>query len=126
MATRECPISERHKKSMAAADPTEPRYRERCLAPPRPEELARVMAERDSEPVDSWLRKLERVMLKDPADVPDLVGDGLTEEAVEEEILRSLPGSLAVAVIDRVVSVRELIENMISEAEEIRRRWSIC
>jgi hypothetical protein len=50
----------------------------------------------------------------------------LTEEAMEAELLRSLPGSLAVAVIDRVVSVRELIENMISEAEEIRRRWSIC
>ena len=126
MATRECPIPERHKQSMAAADPTEPKYRERCLAPPRPEELARVMAERDSMPVDSWLRKLERVMLKDSPDSADADWDNLTEEAIEEEILRSLPGSLAVAAIDGVVSVRDLIENMISEAEEIRRRWSIC
>jgi hypothetical protein len=121
MATKECPISERHKQSMAEADPTEPKYRERCLAPPKPEELQRVMGERDSAPVDQWLLRLERVMLKDSPDMPDL-----PEEAVEEEILRSLPGSLAVAVIDRVVTVRELIENMISEAEEIRRRWSIC
>jgi len=126
MATAECPISERHKQSMAAADPTEPRYRERCLAPPRPEELARVMAERDSEPVDRWLMKLERVMLKDSPDMADVNWDDLSEEAMEEEILRSLPGSLAVAAIDRVVSVRELIENIISEAEAIRRRWSIC
>jgi len=126
MATRECPISESHKQSMAEADPTEPKYRERCLAPPKPEELARVMAERESLPEAKWLLKLERVMLKDSADVTDLLGDDLTEEAMEEEILRSLPGSLAVAVIDRVVSVGELIGNMISEAEEIRRRWSIC
>lgn len=121
MATKECPISERHKQSMAEADPTEPKYRERCLAPPKPEELAKVMNQRGSVPAEKWLASLERVMLKDSPDMPDI-----TEENLEEEVLRSLPGSLAVAVIDKVVTVRELIENMISEAEEIRRRWSIC
>lgn len=126
MATKECPISERHKQSMAEADPTESKYRERCLATPKPEELARVMAERESLPEAQWLLRLERVMLKDSPDMPDLTGDDLTDDAIQEEILRSLPGSLAVAVIDRVVSVRDLIETMISEAEEIRCRWSIC
>jgi nitronate monooxygenase len=121
MATKECPISERHKQSMAEADPTEPKYRERCLAPPKPEELSKVMSQRGSVPAEKWLASLERVMLKDSPDMPDI-----TEENLEEEVLRSLPGSLAVAVIDKVVTVRELIENMISEAEEIRRRWSIC
>jgi len=121
MATKECPISERHKQSMAEADPTEPKYRERCLAPPKPEELSKVMSQRGSVPTEKWLASLERVMLKDSPDMPDI-----TEENLEEEVLRSLPGSLAVAVIDKVVTVRELIENMISEAEEIRRRWSIC
>jgi NAD(P)H-dependent flavin oxidoreductase YrpB (nitropropane dioxygenase family) len=121
MATKECPISERHKQSMAEADPTEPKYRERCLAPPKPEELAKVMNQRGSVPAEKWLASLERVMLKDSPDMPDI-----TEENLEEEVLRSLPGSLAVAVIDKVVTVRELIENMISEAEEVRRRWSIC
>ena len=121
MATKECPISERHKQSMAEADPTEPKYRERCLAPPKPEELAKVMSQKDSVPTDKWLASLERVMLNDSPDMPDI-----TEENLEEEVLRSLPGSLAVAVIDKVVTVRELIDNMISEAEEIRRRWSIC
>lgn len=121
MATKECPISERHKQSMAEADPTEPKYRERCLAPPKPEELAKVMNQRGSVPAEKWLASLERVMLKDSPDMPDI-----TEENLEEEVLRSLPGSLAVAVIDKVVTVRELIDNMISEAEDIRRRWSIC
>ena len=121
MATKECPISERHKQSMAEADPTEPKYRERCLAPPKPEELSKVMSQRGSVPAEKWLASLERVMLKDSPDMPDI-----TEENLEEEVLRSLPGSLAVAVIDKVVTVRELIENMIGEAEEIRRRWSIC
>jgi len=121
MATRECPISERHKLSMAQADPTEPKYRERCLAPPKSEELAKVMAERDSLPEDQWLLRLERVMLKDSPEVPDFS----SEDEVEEEILRSLPGSLAVGVIDKVPTVKELIDEIIGGAEAIRRRWSL-
>lgn len=116
MATKECPISERHKLSMAEADPSDPKYRERCLAPPKPEELAKVMEERSSMPEHEWLLLLERTMLKDSPEPPG--GD------LDEEVLRNLPGSFAVAVIDEVVSVRELIENIMAEAETIRRRWA--
>ena len=51
----------------------------------------------------------------------------LSEESFyeAEEILKVTPGSLAVAMIDKVVTVKELIENIISGAEAIRRRWSI-
>ena len=120
MATRECPISERHKQSMAEADPTEPKYRERCLLPPKPEELARVLGERDSMPEDQWLLRLERVMLKDSPDLPYV-----PEEEIEQEVLRSLPGSLAVGVIDSVPTIKEFMERLISEAEAIRRRWAL-
>jgi NAD(P)H-dependent flavin oxidoreductase YrpB (nitropropane dioxygenase family) len=120
MATKECPISERHKMSMIRADPTEPKYRERCLAPPKPDELARVMQERGSMPEHEWLFRLERAMLKEAPDI-SLSADF----DLEEEVLRSLPGSLAVALIDKVVSVRELIESIMAEAEVIRRRWAL-
>lgn len=120
MATEECPISKRHKLSMAAADPTEPKYRERCLAPPNPEELARVMKAKGSMPEHEWLLRLERTMLKESPDAPPL-----SEANLEEEVLRSLPGSLAVAVIDEVVSVRDLIGTIVAEAETIRRRWAL-
>ena len=120
MATKECPISERHKISMAEADPSEPKYRERCLTPPKPEELTRIMKERGSIPEHEWLFRLERTMLKESPDVTPL-----NEANLEEEVLRSLPGSLAVAVIDEVVSVRELIETIMTEAEAIRRRWAL-
>lgn len=122
MATKECPISERHKQSMTEADPTEPKYRDRCLAPPNPEELAKVMKERGSMPEDQWLLKLERVMLKDSPDFPDVSSD----EEVEDEVLRSLPGSLAVGLIDKVPTIREFMETLITEAEALRRRWSLA
>ena len=53
-----------------------------------------------------------RALLDEEAEEVGLIfayREPIDEEAVEEEILRSLPGSLAVAVIDRVVSVRELM-----------------
>ena len=120
MATKECPISERHKQSMAEADPTEPKYRERCLLPPRPEEVAKVMQERGSMPDHEWLMRLERVMLKDSADMTELID----EAEIEAEVLRALPGSLAVGVIDRVTTIKEFMETIVGEAEAIRRRWS--
>lgn len=120
MATRECPISEKHKQSMAEADPTEPRYRERCLLPPKPEELAKVMEKKETMPQDKWLYSLERVMLKDSPEMPDVS----TDEELEQEVLRSLPGSLAVGVIDSVPTIKEFMEGLIKEAEEIRRRWA--
>jgi len=120
MATKECPISERHKLWMTKADPSEPKYRDRCLAPPKPEEIEKVMEMRGSVREDEWLNRLEQTMLKGSS------ANSIPNEAdMEEEILRNLPGSLAVAVIEDVISVRELIETIMSEAEAIRRRWAL-
>ena len=119
MATRECPISEHHKLSMAEADPSEPKYRERCLTPPRPEELTRVMHERGTISEHEWLHRLEGTMLKESP------GTSPSESDFDDEVLRSLPGSLAVAVIEKVISVRELIETVMTEAETVRRRWAL-
>ncbi|MBM3133110.1 MAG: nitronate monooxygenase, partial [Chloroflexi bacterium] len=60
MATKECPISEKHKQFLVKSDPSEPKIRERCLTPPNLGEVAKVMAERNKIPEHEWLWKLER------------------------------------------------------------------
>lgn len=122
MATQECPISEKHKQFLANTDPTEPKLRERCLTPPNLDEVARVLAQRDEMPEHEWLWKLEKAMVNDTEAVPL---EGASEEEVEAEVLRSVPGSLAVGAIDNIPTIKEFMQNLISEAEALRRHWSI-
>lgn len=122
MATKECPISENHKQFLASTAPSEPKLRQRCLTPPNLDEVSKVLAERDSMPEHEWLWKLEKVMVSDTKAVPL---EGASEEEVEAEVLRSVPGSLAVGVIDSIPTINEFMKNLISEAEALRRRWSI-
>jgi NAD(P)H-dependent flavin oxidoreductase YrpB (nitropropane dioxygenase family) len=112
MATKECPIPDRHKQMLVESSPADPKVRDSALAPPDPKELEKVMKLRGKIPQTEWLQKLERVLLKQSADeVPD--------EIDTEEVLRIAAGSLAVAVIDKIVSVKELIDSIIIGAEEI-------
>ncbi len=113
MATKECPVSDRYKQGLVDDDPSDPVVRDRSLAPPNPKELAKVMALRDSLPTLEWLQKLENVMMGRADDASldmSLVAEG--------EIVRA-GGSLAVGAIDKVVSVKELIDAIIQGAEEI-------
>ena len=49
----------------------------------------------------------------------------LTDEAeIEVEVIGSLPGPLAVGVIDRVPTIKEVGETLIRETEAIRHRWA--
>ncbi|MEE8470472.1 MAG: nitronate monooxygenase [Dehalococcoidia bacterium] len=95
MATKECPISERHKQALVNASPYDPELRNKIFAPPPPglEELTRKQA------------------------VWQLVGD-----AKPHSVSSPMPvmgGSMAVGAITEIVTVRELIENIIREAEEL-------
>jgi NAD(P)H-dependent flavin oxidoreductase YrpB (nitropropane dioxygenase family) len=121
MATKECPIPDRYKQKLVESTPADPEVRERVLSSPSVAEYEKLMKERETIPEREWLVKLERVAAKVPSDV------SLTEESFyePEEMLKVAPGSLAVAMIDKVVTVKELIENIISGAEAIRKRWSI-
>ena len=122
MATKECPISEKHKQFLANTKPTDPKLRERCLAPPNLDEVSKVLAQRDSMPEHEWLWKLEKAMVNDTEPVSL---EGASAEEVEAEVLRSVPGSLAVGVIDSIPTIREYMESLISEAEKLRHRWAI-
>lgn len=106
LATKECPIRDSYKQALVEASPTDHVYRRLALAPPNPEQYERVMKERDSLPMGKWLKRLEKVTLGQSPDEP------LKIKAIAK-------GSLAVAFIDQVVTVKELIDNMVKGAEEI-------
>jgi NAD(P)H-dependent flavin oxidoreductase YrpB (nitropropane dioxygenase family) len=114
MATKECPISDRYKQALVDGDPTAPRFRDRALATPKPEEFAELMKERDSMPQDEWLRRFAAVTSGGATDEVDELAEELGEEALGFGM-----ASLAVASVDRVVTVKELIDGIIQGAEEI-------
>jgi NAD(P)H-dependent flavin oxidoreductase YrpB (nitropropane dioxygenase family) len=116
LATEECPVSDRYKQKLVDAQPWEVEYRDRCLAPPKMEELEKVMGERGNLPQDHWLQRLEQVLLRQsPADAEVDWESGFDIDMV----LRIAGGSLAVGVIDRVMSVKELIDTIIADAGHI-------
>ena len=111
MAVKECPIPDKHKQMLIDADMNDPKIKDRALVPPKPEEVERIMKLRGKVSDSEWLQKLERVLIKEsPDEVP--------EELDTEEVLRIAPGSLAVAYINQVLTAKEYIDSMITEAEE--------
>ncbi len=114
MATKECPMKEAAKLAMVNARPDDPMIRRRALSPPDSKAYSEVMKMRGQLPLEKWLRMLERVNLKDP-DWKD------TNVGVSEPNVPALGRlvSLAVGVIDGVPTVKELIDNIIRDAEEL-------
>ena len=116
LATKECPVSERYKQKLVNAQPWDTEFRERCLIPPKAEEYDKIMGEKGSISRDHWLQRLEQVALgQNPASKEV---DWETDFNIEMT-LRIAGGSLAVGVIDRVMSVKELIDTIIHDAEQI-------
>lgn len=118
LATEECPVSDKHKRALVEAQPWDTEYRERALNPPKPEEYEKIMGERGNMPMDKWLQQLESVMFRQTPDGEIDWDSGLDVEVA----LRIAGGSLAVGVIDRVMSVRELIDTIIRDAGEMLAR----
>ena len=112
MATKECPISERFKQKLVKAQPWDPEYHDRALAPPNDEDFEMVMKEKDTLSQSEWLQRLELLFLKRSPDTQVNWED-------DEASLKITGGSLAVGVIDSVVSVKELIDTIIRDAEYI-------
>jgi len=106
LATNECPMPESRKKALVQASPRDDVYRRMALSGPDAGDYERVMAERDSMPVDKWLRRLEKVTLGQSPDGP------MKTKSMAK-------GSLAVAFIDEVVPVKGLIDSIVSGAEQL-------
>ena len=123
LTTKECPIPDRYKQILVEGSPADPRFQDRILGPKNTEKYNQVMEKRGSIPDDEWLIELEASMSNHAIE-----GGGLRrviQGGDIEAILDFAPGSLAIAVIDKVVTVKELIESIITGAEAVRRRWSI-
>ncbi len=129
MATKECSLSDRIKENIVKAQPDHPDLIRELLAPPIPKDFAEVLKMREKMPLEEWLISLEKVMLKhpdwkdvDPAYLQELLKSGGTEVI---ELFPSLgtrpkgPFSFACGYIDRIVTVKEFIENMVKGAEKI-------
>jgi len=112
MATRECPISDNYKQKLVKAQPWDKEYRERALTPPQLEEYEELMKQKDSMPQAEWLQKLELLFLNRSTETD-------VDWSDDEASLKITGGSLAVGVIDSVVSVKELIDTMVRDAEQM-------
>lgn len=95
MATKECPISNRVKQRLVEGNPSEQSYRRVAFAPPPEEENERI----------------RRGTLGRQRDV-----DYLSETIAMAGAMR---GSLAVGLIHRIRTCKEVIEDIITEAETI-------
>jgi hypothetical protein len=76
-------------------------------------------------PLEEWLRMVERVNFKDQAWKTD--SDPTGEYGFDDEWVGEKPSkivSLAVGVLDQVVSVKELVEGILKEAEELMEGWT--
>ncbi|MDY7032914.1 MAG: nitronate monooxygenase [Thermodesulfobacteriota bacterium] len=113
MATKECPISDKHKQYLVNTEPGDPKLMKKVLSPPDPKDLEKVMKLKGKIPHNEWLMKLERVLLKEDPDHHEL------PEEIDDEVLQLAPGSLAVSGIDKVLTAKELIDGIIHGAEEI-------
>ncbi len=118
MATKECPINDAAKEAMVRVSPDNPQLRHRVLAFANPKAYEEVMKMRDKVPLKEWLGMLRRINRGDPN-----WKSGTDETSQEAETLPSRLGSLAVAVIDHVPTVKELVDSIIHGAEELLDSW---
>lgn len=98
-AVKESPLSERRKQAIVEADPYDPKLRDPILSVPKLEDIERVKQARSSREVMQAVGQAERGAVSLPADTGTV--------------------SLAIGFIDKIVTVKELIDNIIGEAEDI-------
>jgi NADH:quinone reductase (non-electrogenic) len=123
MLTKESPLKPALKEEIIKMSPDDPRLIRRVLGSADPQAYAQVQAMRDKVPLNEWLGALERVNLKDnnPLQKPGASGPqsgGDTSEAASGSDPTRLV-SLALAGIDRIQSVKELVDNIVNGAAEI-------
>jgi nitronate monooxygenase len=98
-AVKECPLSERRKQVLVDADPWDPKWRDPILSTSSPEDVQRLKEAAGTHEV------LEAAGRAEDTGIPKEAGTGAL--------------SLAIGFIDRVVTVKELIDSIIDEAEQI-------
>ncbi len=118
MATRECPLADTVKEAIVETGYDNLEHRNHVLSIANPRDMEEVMKLRNTVPMDEWLLMLERVNLKDP--------DWRNPSAQMRETkldsrLRMV--SLAAGTIDSILPVKEFVDKIIRDAEEIAGKW---
>jgi len=114
MATREFPLHTRAKEAIVKAGPDNLELRYRVIGSVDRKAYEEVMKLRHELPLETWLTMLERVNLKDP-DWKSSHRRGTDAEEIEQ--LRIV--SLAAVFLDVIPTVKELINSIIRDAEEL-------
>ncbi|OGO40233.1 MAG: hypothetical protein A2147_09940 [Chloroflexi bacterium RBG_16_57_8] len=115
MLTKECALKDSIKEQILRSSPEDPRFLRRVLGSADPKAYAEVVAMRDKVPLGQWLRMLEAVNLKDED------WKKHSEQADSEQVSASDPTrlvSLALAAIDHIPTVKELVDGIVKGAEE--------
>ena len=114
MATKEFSLPGSAKDAIVKASPYNPELGHRVIGSVDPAAYVEVMNLRDELPEEKWLSMLERVNLKDP----DWKDDDVRRTDVQGiEQLRVV--SLAAAVTDGVLAVKDFVESIVQGAEEL-------
>ncbi len=114
MATEECPLKASAKEAMVRARPDDPELRQRVLAPPDMKAYNEILKMRNDLPLQKWLPMLERVFFQESGSRDRRTN---ASEPSGEELSRVV--SLAAGFIDSVSTVKEFIDRVIGEAEEL-------
>jgi len=109
LVTKESVMSERDKEAAVRLSPDNPQLRHRTLSTPDLKHYEQVMKMRNQLPLDEWVPMLRSAALEVPG--------------ADDTMSRLPPVSLAVAAIDHVPTVKELIDSIIQGAEEILDSW---
>ncbi len=129
MLTKESPLKTSIKEAILKISPDDPRVIRRVLGSVDPKAYAAVQEMRGKVPLEEWLGALERVNLKDSAPLQTRSA-GIPETTEGETISASDPTrlvSLAITGIERLQTIQELVEGMITNAKEIFERLNtIC
>ncbi len=125
MATVECPLPDKIKENMVKARPDHPDLIRELIAPPNPKDFQEIMAKRNEMPLEKWLPSLEKVMLKhhDWKEAKHMWEQDMAEVTSVGDRPRG-PFSFSCAYIDSIVTVKEYIDRMVTEAEEIMERMA--
>lgn len=114
MLTRESPLKSSLKEEILKTSPDDARLLRRVLGSVDPKAYAEVQAMRGKVPLNQWLRMLESVNLKDdqplqpkPADQQDRP-DGMVSSSDPTRMV-----SLALAGIDHIPTVKELVDSIV-------------
>ena len=109
LVTKESAMSESDKEAAVRLSPDNPQLRHRVLSTPDLKRYEQVMKMRAELPLDEWVPMLRQVAIEAPG--------------ADDAISKLPPVSLAVAAIDHIPTVRELIGGIIHGAEEILDSW---